>query len=116
MAGTLFHARTFGKDEYTGNDGEIHYEVIPVEGGRDIVSISSWRELVGYCEQLGINEECWPAFPDAFDVPLDIVESKCIELRGKLCRLTDAKGAALPWLKSIVSYLENGEQVFYAEE
>ena len=116
MAGTLFHAPTFEKIEYVGNDGNNHYEVIPVRGGSDVVSISSWNEIVGHCVRLGIPPDCWPTFPDAYDIPLQLVQEKSFLLRAKLDRALDAELASLPWLNTVVTYLRNGEQIFYAEE
>lgn len=116
MAGMLYHGRMFEKDEYTGNDGVIHYEVIPVDGGTDVVSISNWRAIVDYCAQAGIAEDSWPSFDDAFDVPLEIVESKCTVLREKLRELGDLASEAMPHLERVVRYLDNGDQIFFAEE
>ena len=118
MAGTLYHGRLFEKDEYTGNDGASHYEVIPVDGGTDVISISNWRAIVDYCSQAGITEECWPSFNDAFDIPLETVKQKCAVLREKLRQLEGlASKEEVPHpLEKVIHYLNKGEQIFFAEE
>lgn len=116
MAGTLYHGCTFSKVTYTGNDGRPHYEVEPVDGGMDVVSISSWRAIVKYLSEFGINEEWWPEFVNAVDVPLDDVREKCIRLRFRINAVAELATSEQPWLQDVINYLKNGEQIFFAEE
>ncbi|WP_437569973.1 hypothetical protein [Sorangium sp. So ce542] len=45
MPGSLFHARELRVDQDTGDDGQPHHEVVPVDGGAEIVSCASRNEL-----------------------------------------------------------------------
>lgn len=116
MAGMLYHGKSFEIDEYTGNDGNVHYEIIPVDGGTEVISISNWREMVDHCASRGIDRDCWPAFNDPFDIPLEVVESKCHALREKLALLEKIAASEPLYVKSIVQHLRNDNLFFFSEE
>jgi hypothetical protein len=115
MAGTLYHGRGFEKKEYHANDGFTHYEVSPIDGGMEVVSISSWNEIQAYCEMRGIARSTWPDYADAFDVPLDDVQAKSAQKRKTLCMLPPEDIAQFHWLEKLVTYLSRGESFFFAE-
>lgn len=115
MAGSLLHGRSFEKVDYIGNDGRPHYEVAPVDGDVEIVSISSWVELLDYCERMGIERTVWPGYEHEFDVPLEEVRKKNDRIREPLLQLTPEEISELRWLERIVSYVRRGELFFFAE-
>ena len=116
MAGTLYHGRGFKIEEYTANDGQTHYEVTPVDGDMDVVSISSWRELQDHCESRGIARSRWPDFDDGFDVPLDEVREKNKQICELLVELPPQDIVEFYWLEKLVTYLKRGELFFYVSE
>ncbi|MDI3282260.1 hypothetical protein [Polyangium sp. 15x6] len=117
MPGSLYHARQFGRLPYRGNDQREHWEVDIIDGDMDVVSYSSWQELVEYSARLGVPVEVWPDFTDGhgegIDVPLDRVDRMQGDLREALRRLTPAEVAGHALLARIVGYLARGEKVFF---
>ncbi|WP_437316456.1 hypothetical protein [Sorangium sp. So ce385] len=117
MSGSLFHAREFRVDHYTGNDGQPHHEVVPVDGDAEIISYSSWNELKVYCELHGVPPEVWPEFDGdhahGIDVPLDEVAAMQGPFRAAIARLPPEVVGGNRRLAQIASFLQRGEQVFF---
>jgi hypothetical protein len=116
MAGSLYYGRDFEKVHYIGNDGLPHYEVTSIDGGIDVVSISSWVEILDYCERKGIPRSAWPEYEDGFDIPVVEVIEKGARLTELIERLPASEVAQLYWLERIASYLNNGNVIFFARE
>ncbi|MDC3954045.1 hypothetical protein [Polyangium jinanense] len=114
MPGSLHHARQLGRLPYRGNDQQEHWEVDIIDGDMDVVSYSSWHELVEYCARLGVPVEVWPGFTrEGIDVSLDRVDRMQGDLREALRRLTLAEVSGHVLLARIVGYLARGEKVFF---
>ena len=117
MSGSLFHARRFSRRPYIGADGGEHWEVELIDGDADVVSHSSWLELIGYCAALGVPEDLWPTFERecAIDVPLDQVEAKQALFREALRKLSLAHVSGHELLSRVVTYLDRDEAVFFTD-
>ncbi|WP_442483454.1 hypothetical protein [Aeoliella sp. SH292] len=116
MGGSLVHSRSFRVQHYTGRDGLPHYEVFPAEGDYDLISYSTWKDLMAYGESLGVPVEVWPGFTDygnAIDVPLEEVAAMQSRLREVLGGLSAEAIGGNQLLSRICNYLRKGEQVFF---
>lgn len=115
MPGSLYHARRFEKRAYLGNDGLEHWEVEAIGGGVEVVSHSSWRELIRHCARFGVPENVWPTLDGecAIDVSLDEVDAMQAPLRAALCKLSPTQVSSHALLSRIVSYLDRGEIIFF---
>ena len=50
MAGTLCHAKQFAQQVYRSKvDGELHYELVPVDGDYDFPSWTTWEGIEKRC-------------------------------------------------------------------
>jgi hypothetical protein len=117
MAGSLHHGRRFERRPYVGHDGLEHWEVAPIEGDVDVVSRSSWGELIRHCAQFGVPENVWPTLDCecAIDVPLDGVYAMQAAFRDALGRLTPAQVSSHGLLSRVAAYLARGEAVFFTD-
>lgn len=116
MSGSLFHARGFRVEQYAGSDGQLHHEVVPVDGNSETISYSSRRDLKAYCEFYGVPPDVWPDFDDCaygIDVPLDAVSAMQGPFRVAIARLPPEVSGGNSRLTEIVSFLQRGEQVFF---
>lgn len=116
MAGSLFHALRFEKEFYVANDGNQCYELRPVDGGIEIISLSSWSEMQPYCATLGIPPSAWPVFESAIDVPLDLVLEMNRQLAPSLMQLPAQQTVDNYWLHKVASHVFGGQQIFYARQ
>jgi hypothetical protein len=117
MPGSLYHARRFEKRPYIGGDGLRHWEIEPIDGDADVVSHSSWGELVRHCAQFGVPEDIWPILDRecAIDVLLDDIESMQPPFRAALRLLSPAQISSHDLLSRIVTYLDRNEIIFFTD-
>ena len=115
MAGSLFHSREFRAEIYVDSNGTQHHEIVPVDGGCDVMSYSSWTEAKQFCATLGIHEDAWPDFTDyecAIDIPLAAIVPASEQLRTALAHIERSDGRP-HWFAQIVQHLDAGEHVFF---
>ncbi len=115
MAGSLFHGRDFVKNAYLGSDGQEHYELTPIDGDIEVVSVSTWLDVETACEREGIERSLWPAFEDAIDVPLDVVRLKNARLRPLLADLGKRNSVHHEVLASLVQWSAEGQLFFFCQ-
>ena len=112
MAGSLFHAKVFTVNRYTGNDGKTHHEVC---GDVEVVSWSSWTELKEFGKSIGIPFEAWPEFLECdsgVDVEIDLAIQKS-NLFKSYCANIPQDIPYPYWFEKILIFLDRGETVFF---
>jgi hypothetical protein len=116
MAGTLCHAKQFAQQVYSGQDGKSHYELVPVDGGYDFPSWTTWEAMKKHCQAFGIATDSWPDFPEfesAIDLPCEEVERKNVILRAALDQLSEEEVSSHYLLFRICEYVRRGERIFF---
>jgi hypothetical protein len=116
MVASLLHAKQFRKAWYTGRDGQDHYELLPINGGCDVISWSSWEDLKHVGEQAGIPRSVWPEGPDfAIDASVEEIEQANAVLRHEIARFPPEIIESHHWLKRVIEYIHEGEMIFLCE-
>ncbi len=114
MAGTLFHGKSFSTLSYTGMDGRTHYEIEPVDGGVEIVSVSTWCAFVEMASTLGVPRDIWPEYESSIDIPVDDMTERSRALKAAFENL-DVPATLNDWLlELVVKCLRNGEAIAFA--
>jgi hypothetical protein len=115
MAASLVHGRALKKEEFIATDGSLRYEVMPVDGSDDTISVSSIVEIKTFCESRGLSPSVWPYYDEIneFNVPIEEVHEKCKLLSAFLLTLPPDDIKHLYWLEVLVSYARKGEVFFF---
>ncbi|WP_129578492.1 MULTISPECIES: hypothetical protein [Sorangium] len=115
MAGSLLHGPKFEQVWYTAGDGQRHYELLPRGGDIEVMSNSSWQEVVEYFESLGVPREMWPVCESNIDAPLTRILSQNEDLRRVFRDVT--LGPVRPsWADFVFRTVAAGEFLFYCVE
>jgi hypothetical protein len=115
MAGCLFHGRGFRKEYYVSDDNLEHYEVLPIDGDIDHISVSNIDELQNFCATKTISQSSWPYYRDSIDLPMEEVVEKNKVLHDLLVNLPMDDVNSQYWLEKLVSYIKRGEIFFLTD-
>ena len=115
MAGTLLHAPRFEQSWYTGNDGQRHYELSPGGEDSEVISVSSWRQVVDYFRSRGVPPDAWPAYETDIDLPLSDLISKNERLRRCLADIVPDEECP-EWGHIVWRLVRSGELLCYCTE
>jgi hypothetical protein len=116
VGGSLFHAKDFAKNNYTGGDGQPHYELLPINGECIGLGHTTWSEMKDLSELHGMPHNAWPEFLDydcGIDIPLDAVRDKQDGFRRHLLELPTSVLKQHYWLAKLAEWVQRGESVFF---
>jgi len=116
MSGTLFHSKAFDVSYYIGNDGQPHFEVLPVDGDSISLTHFSWKEMLEYFRALGVPADAWPTYDSYIDLPLADARSRNKVLSAHLQRVGELPEEAPYWAKFVSAAVQRGELVFFTHE
>lgn len=113
MAGSLFHDIDFREERYLGRDEHEHWEVVPVRGEIEVVSISSWREVRGFLLRSGVPEPLIPEFDDNIDLPVEDIRSRNAAIGPLIRGISTTPTGYDYWLSRVVAWVRAGEMFFF---
>jgi hypothetical protein len=115
MSGAFIHAPRFEHVWYTGDDGRRHYELMPVGGHTEVISHSSWKDLLEYFAARGVARDMWPTYETDIDIPLSEVVAQNERLRELVHK--SSLGAECPtWTELVINVICSGEIFFYCSQ
>ena len=78
----------------------------------DVMSVSSWREVLRLFRDLGVRSEEWPEYEEDVDLPVEQILLRSEHLADQLRTLMLPGSDEYYWARRICTYVRMGE-VFY---
>ena len=115
MGANLVWGKGFKVEDYQSPLGKVQPCVVGIDGGFDILSWTSVREMQSLAKQHGVDEDEWPVYSeetDGMEVPIEEAETLSRQLRTSLAQVDPHVIEGSYWLRTIHRLLEEGN-VFY---
>lgn len=116
MPGSLYHSQEYRKIHFVGIDGKPHFELQPIDGDLDVISLNTWEEFKSDCETRGLARQIWPEFQNAFDIPLETVFEQNVELARLFSHLPPEIRSMNRQITVIDRYLSQSQRIFFVLE
>src|SRR5437016_1249073 len=115
MPAILIWGKDFRLEASATNLGQECKEIVPVDGGREMISWSSVAEMEALAALHGVSKDRWPIYRDcetAESVPLDDARQRSADLRDALGTIDPVVVQNDYWLSIISRLLQSGNSFF----